>query len=143
MLNLAWANKTPWDTPRECQEEELAEKIRVLAEQVEDMDRAIFNIHVPPYGTGLDTAPELEEGARLKRGGAITGPVGSTAVGDAILTLSAAALPARSHPRVARDPAARPDALDQPRKLLLGLVAPGRRRRPRRGKVKRAVPVTG
>ncbi len=86
MLNLAWANKTPWDTPRECEEEELTEKIRVLAEQVEDMDRAIFNIHVPPYGTGLDIAPELDEGARLKRGGAITGPVGSTAVRDAILT---------------------------------------------------------
>jgi Icc-related predicted phosphoesterase len=85
MLNLAWSNKTPWDTPRECSEEELAEKIRVLAEQIENMDRAIFNIHVPPYGTGLDTAPELENGVRLKRGGAITGPVGSTAVRDAIL----------------------------------------------------------
>jgi Icc-related predicted phosphoesterase len=85
MLSLAWANKTPWDTPRECAEEELAEKIRVLADQIQDMDRAIFNIHVPPYGTGLDTAPELEGGARLKRGGAITGPVGSTAVRDAIL----------------------------------------------------------
>jgi Icc-related predicted phosphoesterase len=85
MLSLAWSNRTPWDTPRECTEEELAEKIRVLAEQIEDMDRAIFNIHVPPYGTGLDTAPELEDGARLKRGGAITGPVGSTAVRDAII----------------------------------------------------------
>jgi Icc-related predicted phosphoesterase len=86
MLSLAWSNKTPWDTPRECPEEELADKIRVLAEQIEDMDKAIFNIHVPPYGTGLDTAPELDNGARLKRGGAITGPVGSTAVRDAILT---------------------------------------------------------
>jgi Icc-related predicted phosphoesterase len=85
MLSLAWSNKTPWDTPRECAEEELTEKIRVLAEQIEDMDRAIFNIHVPPYGTGLDTAPELEDGVRLKRGGAITGPVGSTAVRDAII----------------------------------------------------------
>jgi Icc-related predicted phosphoesterase len=85
MLNLAWANRTPWDTPRECDESELAEKIRVLAEQIDDMERAIFNIHVPPYGTGLDTAPELEDGARVKRGGTITGPVGSTAVRDAIL----------------------------------------------------------
>jgi uncharacterized protein len=85
MLNLAWANRTPWDTPRECDEEELAEKIRVLAEQIEDMDRAIFDIHVPPYGTGLDSAPELEDGNRLKRGGTITAPVGSTAVRDAIL----------------------------------------------------------
>jgi Icc-related predicted phosphoesterase len=85
MLNLAWSNHTPWDTPRECSEEDLADKIRTLAEQIEDMDRAIFNIHVPPYGTGLDSAPELEEGTKLKRGGAITGPVGSTAVRDAIL----------------------------------------------------------
>lgn len=85
MLNLAWANRTPWDTPRECDEGELAEKIRVLADEIEHMDRAIFNIHVPPYGTGLDTAPELDGEARLKRGGTITGPVGSTAVRDAIL----------------------------------------------------------
>ena len=71
--------------PGNAIEDDLTEKIRVLAEQIQDMDRAIFNIHVPPYGTGLDTAPELEEGARVKRGGTITGPVGSTAVRDAIL----------------------------------------------------------
>lgn len=86
MLSLAWSNHTPWDTPRECSEEELAEKIRVLAEQIEDMDNAIFNIHVPPFGTGLDNAPELDEGAsRMKRGGSVMKPVGSTAVRDAIL----------------------------------------------------------
>lgn len=85
MLSLGWANPTPWDTPRECSEEELAEKIRVLAEQVEDMERAIFNIHVPPHGTGLDSAPEIEGGDRVKRGGTIMASVGSTAVRDAIL----------------------------------------------------------
>jgi Icc-related predicted phosphoesterase len=85
MLNLAWANRTPWDTPRECDESELAEKIRELAEQIDDMDRAIFNIHVPPYGTGLDNAPEIEDGGRVKRGGTIMKPAGSTAVRDAIL----------------------------------------------------------
>jgi Icc-related predicted phosphoesterase len=85
LLSLGWSNKTPWQTPRECSEEELAEKIRVLAEQVHDMDRAIFNIHVPPYGTGLDEAPELAEGARLVRGGAVKRAVGSTAVRDALL----------------------------------------------------------
>jgi Icc-related predicted phosphoesterase len=85
MLNVGWSTPTPWDTPRECSEEDLAEKISALAEQIEDMDNAIFNIHVPPYGTGLDSAPELEQGTRLKRGGAILAPVGSTAVRDAIL----------------------------------------------------------
>jgi uncharacterized protein len=84
MLSLGWANPTPWETPRECSEEELAEKIRVLAEQIEDMERAIFNIHVPPHGTGLDSAPELEGGTKMKRGGAIQAAVGSTAVYEAI-----------------------------------------------------------
>jgi Icc-related predicted phosphoesterase len=85
MLSLSWSNHTPWDTPRECSEEELANKITRLAEQIEDMDNAIFNIHVPPYGTGLDLAPELEDGTKVLRGGTIFKPVGSTAVHDAIL----------------------------------------------------------
>jgi Icc-related predicted phosphoesterase len=85
MLSLGWSNPTPWDTPRECSEEQLAERIRALAAEIDDMENAIFNIHVPPYGTGLDNAPELEEGQRLKRGGTINIPVGSTAVRDAIL----------------------------------------------------------
>lgn len=84
LLSLGWANPTPWDTPRECSEEELAEKIRALAEQVENMETAVFNIHVPPHGTGLDSAPELEDGARMKRGGSIQASVGSTAVYEAI-----------------------------------------------------------
>ena len=52
MLSIGWSNHTPWDTPRECSEEELAAKIDALAAQIEDMDSAIFNIHVPPFGTG-------------------------------------------------------------------------------------------
>jgi uncharacterized protein len=85
MLSLGWANETPWDTPRETTEEDLAQKIAVLADQIEDMSNAIFNIHVPPYGTGLDDAPELEDAETVKRGGGIMKPVGSTAVRDAIL----------------------------------------------------------
>jgi uncharacterized protein len=84
MLSLGWANETPWDTPRECPEDELAEKIAALADQIQDMQNAIFNIHVPPYGTGLDNAPELEDGTKVKRGGSILKAVGSTAVREAI-----------------------------------------------------------
>jgi Icc-related predicted phosphoesterase len=85
MLSLGWSNPTPWNTPRECSEEDLTTKIDVLARQIQDLSRAIFNIHVPPYGTGLDAAPELDGDMRLKRGGAISKSVGSTAVRDAIL----------------------------------------------------------
>src|SRR5262249_139891 len=64
----------------------LAEKIAALADQIADMENAIFNIHVPPYGTGLDNAPELEEGGdRVKRGGSIMMAGGSTAGREAIL----------------------------------------------------------
>jgi Icc-related predicted phosphoesterase len=85
MLSLGWANPTPWQTPRETTEEDLRRRIDELASGINDMERAIFNIHVPPFGTGLDFAPELEAGDRLKRGGAITTAVGSTAVRDAIV----------------------------------------------------------
>jgi Icc-related predicted phosphoesterase len=85
LLSLSWSNSTPWDTPRECSEDELAEKIRVLAEQIENMDRAIFNIHVPPYGCGLDVAPKILDGDRLSHGGADRESVGSTAVRDALM----------------------------------------------------------
>jgi Icc-related predicted phosphoesterase len=85
MLSVGWSNHTPWDTPRECSEEELEARIDALAEQIEDMDRAIFNIHVPPYGTGLDDAPELDANLKPVQGGNVMKPVGSTAVRDAIL----------------------------------------------------------
>ena len=61
MITLSWANPTPWDTPRECTEEELEEKIEGLASQVEDMENALFNFHVPPYDTQLDQAPKLSQ----------------------------------------------------------------------------------
>jgi uncharacterized protein len=83
MLSLGWSNPTPWHTPRECSEEELGVKIDALAGQIEDMEGAIFNIHVPPYGTGLDDAPELDE---HQNPAAVTAAVGSTAVRDAILS---------------------------------------------------------
>jgi uncharacterized protein len=85
MLSVGWSNHTPWNTPRECTEEELEVRIDALAEQIEDMDKAIFNIHVPPFGTGLDDAPELDENLKPVQGGKVMKPVGSTAVRDAIL----------------------------------------------------------
>jgi Icc-related predicted phosphoesterase len=85
LLSVGWSNTTPWQTPRECPEDELAAKIDALAAQIEDMENAIFNIHVPPYGTGLDNAPKLDDDLRPVQGGTVMVPVGSTAVRDAIL----------------------------------------------------------
>jgi Icc-related predicted phosphoesterase len=85
MVSVGYTNPTPWDTHREAPEEELAVRIDAAVAQVPDMNRAIFNFHAPPYGTGLDEAPELDATMRPTHGGAVMKPVGSTAVRDAIL----------------------------------------------------------
>jgi uncharacterized protein len=85
LVSMGWTNPTPWNTYREAPEEELAPKIEALAALVPDMGRAIFNFHAPPYGTGLDDAPALDENLRPMHGGAAMKPVGSKAVREAIL----------------------------------------------------------
>ncbi|HEX3926252.1 MAG TPA: hypothetical protein VHY31_28530, partial [Streptosporangiaceae bacterium] len=85
LVSMGWTNPTPWDTFREAPEPELAEKIEAVAGQVPDMERTIFNFHAPPYGTGLDEAPALDDQLRPTHGGAVMKPVGSKAVRDAIL----------------------------------------------------------
>jgi Icc-related predicted phosphoesterase len=85
LVSMGWTNPTPWNTYREAPEPELAAKIEELAGLVPDMGRAIFNFHAPPYGTGLDEAPALDENLRPMHGGAVMKPVGSTAVRDAIV----------------------------------------------------------
>lgn len=85
MISMGYTNPTPWDTHREAPEEELTRRIDAIAAKVPDMSRTIFNFHAPPYGTGLDEAPELDATMRPTHGGAVMKPVGSTAVRDAIL----------------------------------------------------------
>jgi Icc-related predicted phosphoesterase len=85
LVSMGWTNPTPWNTYREAPEPALAAKIEALAALVPDMGRAIFNFHAPPYGTGLDEAPALDDNMRPMHGGAVMKPVGSKAVRDAIL----------------------------------------------------------
>lgn len=84
MVNLGWANPTPWHTHREASEEELAAMIAEQADRLKAPERAVFNIHPPPYNSGLDTAPKLDETLRPVEGGATSSAVGSTAVREAI-----------------------------------------------------------
>jgi Icc-related predicted phosphoesterase len=84
MISSGWSNPTPWDTPREEGDEALAGRIRSMTEELEDPGRAVFNLHAPPYGTGLDEAPELTEDLQLAYAGRSLIPVGSKAVLEAI-----------------------------------------------------------
>ena len=82
LLSYGWSNETPWQTPREVTEDELYRRLDGLADRVRDPRRAVFMIHVPPYDSGLDTAPILDENLRptVSAGDVLRGPVGSTAV---------------------------------------------------------------
>ncbi len=82
LLSSGWSNHTPWATPREESEEQLFARLDALAQEVRDPRRAIFMIHVPPYDSGLDEAPLLDENLRptISAGDVLRGPVGSTAV---------------------------------------------------------------
>jgi uncharacterized protein len=84
MINLGWTNPTPWHTHRECDESQLAAKIHDQARNVKDPERAIFNLHAPPFNSGIDAAPKLDETLRPVEGGARKEPVGSSAVREAI-----------------------------------------------------------
>jgi len=84
LVSMGWTNPTPWDTFREAPEDELKKKIDAVVGQIPDLERAIFNFHAPPYGTGLDEAPALDANLRPTHGGAVMKAVGSTAVRDAI-----------------------------------------------------------
>ncbi len=83
MMSVGAANQTPWHCPRDKAEDELAGIIEPLAAQVKNPQQAIFNLHVPPYDTNLDIAPELDENLTPKlslTGGFKMIPVGSTTV---------------------------------------------------------------
>jgi uncharacterized protein len=86
MISLGYSNITPFDSPRELQENELYRRVEALAGQVEDLRRCIFNLHVPPYDSQLDSAPQLDEDLRVvaTAGQPRMIPVGSTAVRELI-----------------------------------------------------------
>jgi Icc-related predicted phosphoesterase len=60
MVSLGWSNRTPWDTPRETDEDKLAEMLATAVGRLSDYDRAIFNLHVPPKDSSLDSCAVLD-----------------------------------------------------------------------------------
>jgi Icc-related predicted phosphoesterase len=85
LASSGWANRTPWDTYREEDEPDLKVRIdAMLASVTAEPERTVYSLHCPPYGTGLDDAPQLTADMDLKDAGRSTVPVGSTAVRQAI-----------------------------------------------------------
>jgi Icc-related predicted phosphoesterase len=86
MVSVGISTPTPWKTPRELPEDELAARIEAQVDQLADTSRAIFNLHCPPANTHLDQAPKLDGTLRpmVDANGPVLASVGSVAVRDAI-----------------------------------------------------------
>jgi Icc-related predicted phosphoesterase len=84
MIASGWSNRTPWDTHREEDEDQLRVRYEAMISRLNDPKNAIYNIHVPPFKTGLDDASELDKDLRPVLAGQSMIPVGSTALREVI-----------------------------------------------------------
>jgi Icc-related predicted phosphoesterase len=82
MISSGASNATPWKTPGEFTEDELEVMFEKMISSVSNLRNLILNLHVPPYDSGLDVAPKLNEQLQpvLVGGEFMRIPVGSTAV---------------------------------------------------------------
>jgi len=82
IVGLSNANMTPWRCARDIEEEELAVKLETLTGMIQNPERTIAVLHVPPYGSGLDTCPDLDEKLKIitQGGQVVMKSAGSTAV---------------------------------------------------------------
>src|SRR6266581_2381487 len=86
MASFGVVPTTPWNTERECTEDELAKQISDMLDPLPGGRPCILNLHCPPYASGLDDAPELDVTLKpvIRGGRPSIIPVGSHAVRDAI-----------------------------------------------------------
>lgn len=77
------ANITPFcGCPRDRAESVIEERLRTRISVLQHPDSSVLVTHVPPFGTGIDNAVELDEQLRQRTaaGSSILKPAGSTAV---------------------------------------------------------------
>ncbi len=87
MLSFGYSNPTPWNSPRELPEEDIARRLEALVDQLPADGVQIFNIHVPPKDTPIDQAAQLDDHLKpvVSGGHVVMTGVGSTAVRELIL----------------------------------------------------------
>lgn len=132
MISSGWSNRTPWNTYREEDEPDLARRYETMIAGLQNPNQAVFNIHVPPYRSNLDEAPELDETLRPKYAGNALKPVGSTALRAAIekyqplLGLHGHIHEGRGHSRIGKTLCINPGSLYEQGVLQGALVKLGR-----------------
>ena len=82
LLGMGGSNYTPWQTPREYSDQELASMLDMLASTVGNWKKTICSIHAPPFDCGLDLAPELSPDLHMRTAPGFVGkkPIGSRSV---------------------------------------------------------------
>jgi Icc-related predicted phosphoesterase len=129
MASTGWSNITPWHTYREEPEDVLYGRIMRAASGITvGPERVILNLHCPPFGSGIDDAPGVNEDLSPKHGGHAAEPVGSTAVRRAIeeisptLSLHGHIHEARGHTRIGRTLSINPGSSYEQGELLGALI---------------------
>lgn len=78
---------TPWHTPREVPDAVLGDLVKDAVNDLPSDATTIWNLHMPPYDTGVDRAPRLDPSLHVQYDGSgepIMEPVGSHAIRDLI-----------------------------------------------------------
>lgn len=90
MIGVGYANITPWNCPRDIEEDALKVRIDDLVARIEDVPNSVFCIHVPPKDSRLDTCLKLDASVYPPsvvvdgRGQPVEHGAGSLAVAEAI-----------------------------------------------------------
>ena len=89
MVSAGFANITPWNCPRDVNEEEIARRVEKKISMLKDPSNSVFNFHCPPIDSGLDTCVKLDTSVfppkpMMDGGGLAFFGAGSTAIRTAI-----------------------------------------------------------
>jgi uncharacterized protein len=83
MASRGESTPTPWLTPREVPDPVLGDLVRETVRDLPSDGITIWNLHMPPYESGVDRAPTLDGSLRVQYDGSgepIMVPVGSHAI---------------------------------------------------------------
>jgi Icc-related predicted phosphoesterase len=91
VVTVGYSTPTPWETPRERTDPEIAEVIEKVMADVADPSRAVFNFHCPPLDSTLDTCLKLDASVwppkpLIENGQPVHYGAGSQAVTDALVS---------------------------------------------------------
>jgi len=66
MASVGESTPTPWKTPRELSDEALGEKMAKVVAGLPESGITIWNFHMPPFDTGVDVVPRLDDQLRVQ-----------------------------------------------------------------------------